>query len=236
MVSRPVLPPNCRLCAQGVGDLDHDGLSDAFGEVGHTRKGRRLLDRKTFAVFPSLGALEDGHVLVCPKEHRISLASMAEDHSPELLEVISAVTTRLCAAYDRPVLLFEHGNGVETTNPSCSVEHAHLHILPSQASVQILMDEIRRLDGAIEGPLELVLRAAGGREYLLVGSSADRCVLAPGRGFQSQFIRRTYATLTGEPDRWNWREHPNLDRVSRTVEAFRAATDRPDRPQRLLTS
>ena len=69
----------------------------------------RILEETLYAVaLPSLGALAEGHILVVPKEHWFSLASIPLNTLKELNCVRNRMLNRLCVEYG-PVLQFEHG-------------------------------------------------------------------------------------------------------------------------------
>jgi hypothetical protein len=117
---------------------------------------------------------------------------------------------------------FEHGNATGEQRIACSVEHAHLHLLPAHVNVD---DALRRLGSWV--PID----TAGspwvithGREYLLYrppGADESWVRVTPaGKRTQSQLLRRLFAVALGRPGLWNWREHPDPSSAHETYLAL----------------
>lgn len=207
----------CCLCAQIAGDRENDLLHDLLGAADYER--RVSLESELAAVIPSLGPLAPGHALVCPKQHLRSVAAGDELVREEIWAMAERTAERLKAIFAAPILRFEHGDAERGGEISCSVEHAHLHLLPTAADPWPRIGqefEWQKLDGPEELP-ELV----AGREYLLYqGSDGVLQVHLPTRKVPSQLLRLRFAEVMGTASAWNWRESPLAVSAAATHEAL----------------
>lgn len=205
----------CCLCAQLAGDPTGDLLHAQFG--GPYEQRARALDRD-LVLIPSLGSLVPGHVLVCPNTHVRSFAQLDGAVLSRVPALLKQLTDRLGSVTGSDLQLFEHGDAKRSSRVSCSVEHAHLHIVPG---VPDLWPAARRLASwtSIASPAELPSVVGDGEYLALLGRSGGwRVAPAPPLGHPSQLLRRLIADALGRAGTWNWREYPALDA---TAESWR---------------
>lgn len=211
---RPGSNLGCALCAQAAGDPRMDILHRLVGSPGQYR--RNALDLEGFVAFPSIGALIDGHVLLVPRRHTRSFAELGDPAATRL--AIARLEAKVCSAVgERPVHLFEHGNATHSDRVACSVEHAHIHVVPTE------VDPLAFIDAPLEWETlddeEALATHVAGREYLRYRSPAGGWLVAitDDKPIPSQLLRRAFATALGAGDRWNWRTYPNVSGVRRTL-------------------
>jgi diadenosine tetraphosphate (Ap4A) HIT family hydrolase len=170
---------------------------------------------------PSIGALTRGHVLVCPKPHVRSFAAAPSTLDAALASLADGVAATLLRSLGLPVHRFEHGSSMYGARVACSVEHAHLHMVPSQLDVMPAMSGLAAWQRVGPGPQGL-RKAIGTAEYLFYESpDGERLAApAPAGGFPSQLLRRLFADEAGEHETWNWRRHPAREKVQATVSLF----------------
>ena len=198
----------CAICCQIAGQRDGDLLAELIGsEKRYVR--RVILENEHFVVFPSVGPLKVGHVILCPKYHYPSFACLPSRLEDEYQGIRTQLSKLLEATFGEKVHIFEHGTDAQFSRIPCSVEHAHQHFLPTNAEVwDALHSDIEWQSVSLNVPsLE---RVAKGREYLLYHSPEDstHMAAAPKNGFESQYIRRIFANALGKSNQWNWRVHP----------------------------
>ncbi len=216
-----MLSSACCLCAQIAGDEPGDLLHRLLDDGSYRRRVVQLAGG--LLAMPSVGALVSGHVLLCPADHLRSLRCC--DDLPQAASVIASTRAALARWAQAPVQVFEHGDARHGTEVSCSVEHAHLHLLPGLPSLwPVLADQApwRPLRAGLAELADVV----GDREYVLYGDQAGRHWVTfegPHGPLESQWLRRVAARAAGEPDGWNWREHPNRGRTLASLEAVEVA-------------
>jgi diadenosine tetraphosphate (Ap4A) HIT family hydrolase len=183
-----------------------------------------LASTGSFVVWPSVGSLVEGWLIVVPKKHCLALASLGDADHGELTKLVSTLDSTLSAAYGLPVHTFEHGPAVPGTSIGCSVDHAHLHVVPlgfDLATAARAFDPHRTWFEA--GDLSTLRgRHLAGTPYLWVRSPTGGTWTTFGGGIPSQFFRRLIARELdlGEPE---WRREPRREIAARTVRTLLSA-------------
>lgn len=209
----------CCLCAQIEGRVANDLIAALLPQRRYAR--RVMYESETFACVPSLGPLTPGHSLLCPKTHARSFAELPDQLDAEFSRVKAELRARLRALYGGEVHVFEHGVAQEGTRTLCTVEHAHMHLVPLPFGLADVAPE-----GTWEpcGPSLGDLRArAGGREYIYYETPAGKARLRAGEPeIESQFMRKVIAERLGEPARWDWRAAPEAPAADAAWRRFAA--------------
>jgi ATP adenylyltransferase len=205
----------CCLCAQMRGEPELDLLHEYLGGQAYRR---RLVELgHDWYAMPSIGSLVPGHTLLCPFDHVRSYAALGRATMVDLCPRLD----RLAAGLGGRVQVFEHGNAKTGSQVACSVEHAHLHVVPKGPDMWPHIDA--RLEWeALEGGLPGLAASVGTDEYLLYGDLSGRywVARASDRGHASQILRRALATAVGQPEQWNWRAHPRLRDTEASLRAL----------------
>src|SRR6266446_6896001 len=93
----------CQFCDE----LSGGSRNEFARRYGHG-KSRVWLRSTSFVVQPSLGALAEGHSLILPVRHALSMGQLRVDEQGELDHAMAAVDEALSARYAKPIW-FEHG-------------------------------------------------------------------------------------------------------------------------------
>lgn len=213
----PLGEASCCLCGQFAGDRERDLLHRILGG-SYVRRVRP--DFGTFGVVPSVGALVEGHLLLCPRTHVSSFAGLAESDRRAAEAALEEVEGLVRRVWRRPVHLFEHGNAPDSALIACSVDHAHLHVVPADA------DPLPHTEGMVswepvDDPAALLERCQG-VEYLRYRRPTGEWLLAvPQRDvIPSQLMRRAFASALRIDSSWNWRTAPRVEVLGRTWAAL----------------
>jgi diadenosine tetraphosphate (Ap4A) HIT family hydrolase len=210
----------CCLCAQIDGRPDGDLLHRMLGADTYER--RIALESAGTAVVPSLGPLAPGHVLVCPKSHHRSVAATSLELQRELNAVAERTASLLTQIFHAPVHSFEHGDASRGHDVSCSVEHAHLHLLPTTADPWLSLRGELDWRPIREG--ESLAELTGGEEYLYYARPDGESFVHLGSGdgpLPSQLLRLRFAEAMGAADTWNWRLAPRPALADENYRALR---------------
>ncbi len=140
-----------------------------------------------------------GHLLIVLKQHKLAFADLDDKPLGRIKDQIRKLSKKL-THLNPTVLAFERGNVLENTSGNPSVDHAHIHLVPSPDLESCLPSATQR--GHIEDFSKL--REKG--NYYLYWNTADRDICY-GSGWlvPSQFIRRAVSRVNNV-ERWNWRE------------------------------
>ena len=183
---------------------------------------RVVAQTDNFVCMPTLGQLFRGSLLLLPKLHIETIASIPSDLVPEMIGLMRQVEPTLRTYGD--TVFFEHGAKAHTGG-ACGIYHAHIHLvpLPEELSAAQLFPEGRRTGQSLSKTLR---ELSDTDEYLLVGSG-DEIAYAPVSDLQfipgSQFFRRRLVQHFGLARPWDWRESKTPeDDVLHTLRAFHA--------------
>jgi diadenosine tetraphosphate (Ap4A) HIT family hydrolase len=186
---------------------------------------REILRTDRFVAVPSAGSLVAGWTLVVPRRPMLNLSQTKADERVEL----DAISNRIADWLGRrgqEVYFFEHGSRSVGSLTGCGVDQAHLHVVPlpfdliAAATARTEAGIVWRDARETEPPFD-TLPVHG--EYVALWSRGDRrtmigAVTKP----VSQWIRRVIADELGIGAQWNYRRHPQLDRVRETLALLRS--------------
>lgn len=98
-----------------------------------------LYESENFCVIPDIAPLTLGHVLIVSKAHIRSLTHFSNSLALELRQVVSYIDLILSNGNPNNVIHFEHGAGDDTNQSLRSVDHFHLHCVPLNIDLDVLM-------------------------------------------------------------------------------------------------
>jgi ATP adenylyltransferase len=166
-----------------------------------------------FVAVPSLGAIVPGWMLLVPRRPitTLSLMNLPERRS---LEALRADISQRLRIYDGVVAGFEHG-GASGSLVSCSVDQAHLHLVPLGFD---LIQAILRHDMGWRqtvGIQDLSEEETHGQEYLFAERAGVSLIGFP-KTPTSQWFRRLVAQECGVEE-WDYKRIPNHKRLKATA-------------------
>ena len=197
------------------------GRSGDFASIyPEITKGRFVHQTPGFVVFPSLGQLSPGHLLIVPRLHVKSFAALPTALRDEAVQVFAWAVSAVERQFSAPVC-FEHGSAEAAESGGCGIVHAHLHVVPAGGTNLALPPSIgrgwRRLSGAPALPPSLLAMAAEG--YFWWRDPKGAAFAEPVQHAPSQFLRRHVAMLLGA-DTWDWRIGQRQQSVPDTLAEF----------------
>jgi ATP adenylyltransferase len=210
----------CCVCDQIDGHPGGDLIARLLPERPYVR--RVLQESTSFAAIPSLGPLVAGHSLLCPKAHVRGLAWLHRGRHAEFERTGAELSDGLRTLHGGEVHRFEHGSAVGGDRVLCTVEHAHLHMLPLPRGTELdLGPEWIGFDGSLRSLRDV----CGGDEYVAYWGPGRQALALPARVRRvgSQFMRRAVAAALGRPEQWNWREKPEAEAADRAWQLYRAS-------------
>lgn len=197
---------DCRFCS-----LDREGSAKHFYD-------QQLIRTQKYFVVPSLGSFVSGWVLVVPSEHTLNLATKYQE--PELVEIRRSAALVLKNAFQRTPRLFEHGAMSSKSQTGCGVDHAHLHLVPIEFSLQL---SAKRYDPSLEwisAKASEIQDLTGGNEYLFYSDEAldpdPSGIVALVKHPSSQFFRQVLARELGIGKDYDYRSNYFEDNIRET--------------------
>ncbi len=183
---------------------------------------RTLIESENFKVIPSLGSIIPGWLLVVPKEFKLNFSELSVEEVIELESLVSNVKEHFYHLFDTRGVVFEHGPRVLNTKVGCSVDYAHLHVVPIELSLELIFEYgDHRLDWVqISGLSQLNEMSIKDSGYLYFRDTENFHYVSSDGDIPSQFFRRIIANQMAVPEKFNWKEFPFLENVSKTLSSF----------------
>ena len=179
--------------------------------------GRVLWESENFLVFPSLGQIVEGYLLIASKKHYTGMGKIPAELYPELEIVQKKIRSILSKNYGTP-LFFEHGPATKSKKVGCCIDHAHIHAVPIQACI---FKELAKHFPykKIKDYAALKLQANKEKPYFFLETNAkERFLFDVPNNVPSQYIRQVLAYKIGKPEKWDWKTNPGLDEIKSTIE------------------
>lgn len=177
-----------------------------------------LFESPNFVALPSLGSLVEGWLLLVPKTHFLNMGALP-DHLASELEIFKrSIGEQLQSRYG-PICVFEHGPSTPNKSVGCSVDHAHLHLVPIDfslidAAIPFLPDDVVWTSANWDDCQAAFLEH---RDYLYMEQPMGSGMITFHGAFGSQVFRKAIAARTGAIQQFNWREYPQTETIRRTV-------------------
>jgi ATP adenylyltransferase len=176
-----------------------------------------VIETDQFAAWVSHGALVEGHLLVIPKTHALNLCEMSSQQCHELPRFLEAVEQRLNLHYG-PVCMFEHGPTTTDSAAGCSIDHAHMHLLPWPGSlIEAAETDYSDYEWERLGSLSELFAQPPTVPYLFVRDGDGEMALAKHLDIPSQALRRTISSALARGEEWDWKTHPKPETVQETI-------------------
>jgi diadenosine tetraphosphate (Ap4A) HIT family hydrolase len=178
---------------------------------------RVLFEDDDFLVFPTLGQMTPGYLLIVTRVHAVSMAGLDPAVWPRLYDLIGRVAYVLESEYGLPVLVYEHGDTLSGKKGGACISHAHIHLLPFPSYIPEEIDSHRAPTRRDYLTVAKELWSSGA-PYLYTSwpHAAGEGTVYNAMGLKSQFMRREAARVLGKPDEWDWGGYPEIAELKRT--------------------
>lgn len=203
---------HCDFCDEFAGGTNN-GFSSRYN---HDRASRALFASEHFRVFPSIGQLLEGYLLIAPIAHYAAADEMPLKLISEMNEICKVVRTILSREHG-PCIFFEHG-AREQVNGGCGIYHSHIHAIPLGGvldPVTSLKQMFRYTEFA--DYTETCRQSATLPCYLYYQDKDEKNYLFETGPLPSQYMRKLIANEIGTQN-WNWRTAGKEDRLLRTID------------------
>ncbi len=183
-----------------------------------------ILRTERFVAIPSAGSLVTGWTLVVPRRAMLNLSQTNAKEREELDAIAVRIADQL-VDQGREVYFFEHGSRIQGSLTGCGVDQAHLHVVPlpfdliAAATVRTDAEIAWRAAREAVPPFDSLPTHC---EYVALWSRGDRrTMIGEVKKPVSQWIRRVIADELGIGAEWNYRNHPQPNRVRETLALLR---------------
>ena len=195
---------------------EKNGIATVYNEV-YGNLNRYVLETAHFVVFPCMGQLREGHLLIASKAHINAMGMLDEKMFGELNELTLKISLFFKQTYQSGLFCFEHGvlsdNG---ENGGCGIYHLHLHLIPAHEDEFLTV--VQHLENAQTNTLYPVLKLSDTRQrvhmrktYIFIGymnnTRLQEAYIAenPNNYFESQYMRKITCSVFKRKN-WDWRK------------------------------
>ncbi|MEU8610240.1 HIT family protein [Actinoplanes sp. NPDC048791] len=183
-----------------------------------------LLNTPDMMVFPSVGSLVEGWLLIAPKRHVITLSELTGAERTSFQDVVDRVGQIVGAKYGKFVT-FEHGPATAGRSAGCGVDHAHLHVVPTVANLVGGARAIHPVGARLTWkqavwPWDARQDHESGMDYLYLCDQNGVGSIAAAPEIPSQLFRRVIAGHLGH-DKWDWNADPRMSTYEDTADRLR---------------
>mgnify|MGYP001178319778 CR=1 FL=1 len=177
-----------------------------------------LTETNNFRVVADAHPLQEGHILIIPKEH----ISCAGEFLPELFDEFESLYKKFSLFLQKiygSVSSFEHGKIGQT------VFHAHVHLLPYRGDIYAIVPEENSLT-PVDGISFMKNYFQKHGQYLFVSTENNSWMVDTKIG-QPRFFRDRFAAALGEPARGNWKTmHEDEQRMKKAATESRTLIEK----------
>ena len=177
-----------------------------------------ILSSESYYSISSVGGFLPGWVLVCPQNHDVNLINHYDNSA--FWDMCENMEQALSHTYSENVTIFEHGPSLTGSLTGCGVNHAHIHLLPLNFSLE---EEVKVFDPSLKWEKvksSEINEIVNGREYLFISdnfnSSNTEGLLHILEQPISQFFRQVIASKINKIDIFDYKTHPHYESTDET--------------------
>lgn len=204
----------CDFCNELNGE---DNLYWRVAEKYGLSRNRMIYEGRNWVIWPTIGAIIPGYVLIVSKKHHISMMDCDKKEIIELEYLIKETRRILESIYHFPCIMFEHGGGCGNSNKSSSIDHCHLHVMPIKEDIynKIDVDKFKIIE--LKSLNEFDKRKRHNGSYLLYQNHKEQFFIMYANTYISQYFRQLIALSVGFPEKWNWRHNYFVENINKTI-------------------
>ncbi len=182
-----------------------------------------LFETENFKVIPSLGSLIPGWLMIVPKEYYISMgAIMNSNLYHELRNLMVQIKLIVKNTYGDSII-FEHGPAEIKSSVGCTVDYAHIHIVPIaidliEYSKKHTKQEINWKE--VVGIDEASKYYDKKEPYLFVSNAEGKNFIGTSDHIPSQLFRKTIASYLGIEEMYDWKKFAFTENINHTIESL----------------
>lgn len=206
----------CNVC-QELQSAVLEGCDPRYQALVDTRK-NIIYESTDFVVLPSLGPLNDSHVMIVPKLHINNFSEISDSKLAQVRKILSALSSHMALKYGKGLVFFESGAGVRSSHSGGCIIHAHIHcVYESEEFERRLFEEV----DFEEGGASWYKNADSDRGYVWYMNGRGKAFLCNNPQLPSQFLRYVYSMSAGDIRFWNWRRHNNYEGVLKVLDNYK---------------
>lgn len=181
-----------------------------------------LYKTDNFFIVPTIGPMGiEGYLLICSKEHYMGIGNLPAEQEQELEMFIEKTRQIIAKEYQSEVLVFEHGPRRACHKGGGCLDHAHLHLVPTNADIIGFLSPLFKLEKE-KGfeRLRRIYEKAESSYVLIEDQMKERYVIETQIPIPSQYLRQIIAKSSGISE-WDWRSYPDIETFDKTLKKLK---------------
>lgn len=204
----------CLICQEIDGD--GSGFEQKNYRLLVEQKKNIIFQTDSFVLLPSIGPLNESHILIVPKLHIKSFSTLSEQAELELSEIKQKIRAHGLLNGDKKFIFFEHGTGDNGDTSGGCVDHAHVHAIWDHSKVfDVFVKEMRLVKIPEQIPFKLLADVKNG--YVYAENHNGVQFIRNNPDVPSQFFRKLYASVDTSIEVWNWRSFFNFKGIEKVI-------------------
>lgn len=200
---------------------EQKGIRTVFNEI-YDIKDRLIFETESFRLFPCMGCLREGHLLIASKKHYNAIGALDSKAMIELQGLIQEVVNFYRTKYKRKTVVFEHGVTDDSGKTGgCGISHMHMHLLPmsreeydsvseivnnSKQNTVRQFETLQEVKNLYENQITYTLLSFLDSKDKIAHNS---CIITSDKNhFESQYMRKVVSEVLKKRE-WDWRKIKN---------------------------
>lgn len=195
---------------------ERQGFETIYNKIYGSRN-RIVHETESFLVFPCMGQLRTGHLLISSKTHKNSIGMLSADTISELESLVADIADFFQDVYQQDLFCFEHGVLDDRgANGGCGIYHMHLHLIPADRKefssiLQLVQGNNSNIVCPAQGLLDTCKYVVSKKTYVYFAfheqlKKTDAFIAANNNNFfESQYMRKIICSVFGKTD-WDWKK------------------------------
>lgn len=209
----------CSICAE----LNEDDECNLLKKYCPAIESRLIFSTSDFCILPTLGSFVPGYLMIITRDHIASIGHLANDKLDTLERLIACCKKVIQSKFLKRSIVFEHGPVSPTKRGGCCIDHAHVHIVPTDLEIIHQFHSSLSIE-KIEKIYEIQSYIRRGIPYIFYENLDSSRFVLEGDIIPSQYVRQVIARNLNLPyGEWDWRHYPFCNNIMETLRIIKVS-------------
>lgn len=202
---------HCGICDE----ISGSSLIDGYDKIVAKRE-NIIAETDNYLIIPSVGPLNESHVMLVPKLHVNSFASINDKGKCEAKIILQKLNDFMIKEKNRNLVFFESGAGENIDHSGGCIFHAHIHCVYHTSSFEDALNKEINFTRVNDAALKPDTRIG----YVWYMNSKDEEFICNNPLLPSQFLRYLYSSSNLIHGNWNWRRDNNINGIKKVINTY----------------
>lgn len=202
----------CGIC----NEINGISLIKGYDEIVADKK-NIIAETNDFLVVPSVGPLNNSHVMLIPKHHINSFAALDPDIRKKGIEILQKLNEFTTRQSSNSLIFFESGAGENIDHSGGCIFHAHIHCVYYSPEFENALN--KEIDFKKTKNTNLTFDTKNGYVWYMNSDYDEFLCNKP--LLPSQFLRYLYANANSIHGNWNWRRDNNIPGLLEVINNYK---------------